>query len=195
MSRTISHIPNDPDLAYRTLSRDANLTEYTQETATGTILENTVTNTGEKIQYKLVTFTIDDPDNPKNWSKAYKWWITMVIAIMCFIVAFCSAVVTTGIDNVQEQFGVSMEVSLLQITLFVIGFGLGPMAFAPMSEVLGRRIIYVTTLAVSLIFIIPCAVAQNIETLLVCRAISGIAISAPMTLVSFPGNRSGWQRF
>lgn len=33
------------------------------------------------------------------------------------------------------------------------------------------------------IFVIPCAVAQNIETLLVCRAIDGIAFSAPMTLV------------
>lgn len=40
-----------------------------------------------------------------------------------------------------------------------------------------------STIFVALIFIIPCAVAQNIETLLVCRAIDGIAFSAPMTLV------------
>lgn len=40
-----------------------------------------------------------------------------------------------------------------------------------------------STLLVAVIFIIPCAVAKNIETLLVCRAIDGIAFSAPMTLV------------
>lgn len=40
-----------------------------------------------------------------------------------------------------------------------------------------------STLFAAVIFIIPCAVAQNIETLLVCRAIDGIAFSAPMTLV------------
>lgn len=40
-----------------------------------------------------------------------------------------------------------------------------------------------STLIVAVIFIIPCAVAKNIETLLVCRAIDGIAFSAPMTLV------------
>jgi MFS family permease len=57
------------------------------------------------------------------------------------------------------------------------------MAFAPLSEVLGRKIIYVVTLFVAIIFIIPCAVAPNIGTLLVCRAIDGIAFSAPMTLV------------
>lgn len=56
-------------------------------------------------------------------------------------------------------------------------------AFAPLSEMFGRKIIYVTTLGLAVIFIIPCAVAQNIQTLLVCRAIDGIAFSAPMTLV------------
>ena len=59
----------------------------------------------------------------------------------------------------------------------------GPMIFAPLSEVLGRRIVYATTLLVAVIFIIPCARAPNIQTLLVCRAIDGIAFSAPMTLV------------
>jgi multidrug resistance protein len=57
------------------------------------------------------------------------------------------------------------------------------MVFAPLSEILGRRIIYATTLLVAVVFIIPCAVGQNMATLLVCRAIDGIAFSAPMTLV------------
>lgn len=57
------------------------------------------------------------------------------------------------------------------------------MAFAPLSELFGRQIIYVTTLTVAVIFIVPCAVAQNIGTLLVSRFIDGIAFSAPMTLV------------
>lgn len=60
---------------------------------------------------------------------------------------------------------------------------IGPMVFAPLSEMVGRRIIYATTLFVALIFIIPCAIAQNMTTLLICRAIDGIAFSAPMTLV------------
>lgn len=35
----------------------------------------------------------------------------------------------------------------------------------------------------AVIFIIPCAVAKNFATLIVCRTIDGIAFSAPMTLV------------
>jgi multidrug resistance protein len=47
----------------------------------------------------------------------------------------------------------------------------------------GRKPVYVLTLSLAVIFTIPCAVAPNIATLLVCRLIDGIAFSAPMTLV------------
>ncbi|KAI2464874.1 MFS general substrate transporter [Annulohypoxylon bovei var. microspora] len=174
--------PNlDVNLPYRTLSNEANLEEYTTETAQGQI-PGPVEPDGEH-RYKLVTFVPNDPENPKNWSKGYKWYCTMVVAVTCFVVAFSSSVVTADIVGVADEFGVSDEVALLSITLFVVGFGIGPMIFAPLSEVYGRRIIYGTTLLVAVVFIIPGAVAKNITTLLVARAIDGIAFSAPMTLV------------
>ena len=107
----------------------------------------------------------------------------MVVAFTCFVVAFNSAVITADLEGVSETFQVSMEVALLTITVFVIGFGVGPLAFAPLSEMYGRKPVYVITILLAIIFEIPCAVAQNIGTLLVCRFIDGIAFSAPMTLV------------
>ncbi|KAK3329860.1 major facilitator superfamily domain-containing protein [Apodospora peruviana] len=133
--------------------------------------------------YKMVEFGPDDPENPKNWSKAYKWYCTMVVAITCFVVAFCSSVITADVSSVAKEFGVSYEAALVPITVFVVGFGVGPMIFAPLSEIYGRQIIYASTLFVAVIFIIPCAVSKNIGTLIVCRLIDGIAFSAPMTLV------------
>lgn len=57
------------------------------------------------------------------------------------------------------------------------------MAFSPASELVGRKPVYVSTVFLAVVFIIPCAVSKNIGTLLVCRLIDGIAFSAPMTLV------------
>ncbi|KAL7267334.1 Synaptic vesicle transporter SVOP [Rhizina undulata] len=181
--RTIS-AEDELNLPYRTLTSEANLAEYTQETANGQILKQTISRkSGLPENYKLVTFKVDDPENPKNWSKAYKWYCTMIIAMICFVTAFASSVVTADISGVMEEFNVSMEVTMLSITFFVMGFGIGPMAFAPLSEILGRQIIYITTFGMAVVFIIPCAVAPNIQTLLVCRFIDGISFSAPMTLV------------
>ncbi|OBW68652.1 MAG: WD40 repeat-like protein [Aureobasidium pullulans] len=180
-----SPIDADPlELPYRTLTENADMAEYTTETATGTITRKVTSNkTGKTEDYELVTFTPGDRENPKNWSKAYKWWCTMVVAVTCFAVAFNSAVITADMIGPQETFGISEEVALLTITVFVVGFGVGPMAFAPFSETWGRRPVYASTLLIALIFIIPCAVAKNIGTLIVCRLIDGIAFSAPMVLV------------
>ena len=57
------------------------------------------------------------------------------------------------------------------------------MAFAPFSEIWGRRPIYGVTLFFAVVFTIPGAVAQNIGTLLVTRFIAGVSFSAPMSLV------------
>lgn len=54
----------------------------------------------------------------------------MIIAFVCFVVAFASSVITADIIGPAEDLGMSQEVSLLAITLFVVGFGIGPMAFA-----------------------------------------------------------------
>ncbi|KAK9447517.1 major facilitator superfamily domain-containing protein [Limtongia smithiae] len=153
----------------------ADLTEYISAHAGGYIADAS--------GHKLVTFTEGDPGNPKNWSKAYKWYSTMLVAVLCFAVAFGSAVVTGDLGGVATTFNVSEETTILTVTLFVIGFGVGPMFFAPASEIWGRQVVYISTLGLAVVFIIPCAVAQNIGTLLVCRLIDGIAFSAPMTLV------------
>ncbi|KAB8073283.1 major facilitator superfamily domain-containing protein [Aspergillus leporis] len=186
-TRTLSGSGQDLDyldLPVRQVTADAAMEEYTTETAAGQIIKPVrSTISGQMEDWKLVTFKVDDPENPKNWSKAYKWYCTMVVAFTCFVVAFASSVITADIEGPAEEFGVSREVSLVVVTVFVIGFGVGPMAFAPMSEMFGRRPVYAITLFIAVIFIIPCAVSKNIGTLIVCRAIDGIAFSAPMTLV------------
>lgn len=119
--------PNDYlDLPVREVNDNADLREYTTETRTGEIIKPVKSNATGKIEdWKMVTFTIDDPENPKNWSKAFKWYCTMVVAFTCFVVAFCSSVITADVEGPIEEFGIGREVSLLVITVFVIGFGLG----------------------------------------------------------------------
>lgn len=174
------------NLPYRSATAEPTIQTCTTETLSGNIRCEMQSNRTDRTErYEVVTFTVDDPENPKNWGKPFKWWCTMVVAFTCFTVALNSAVITANIRGPAEEFGVSEEVSLLAVSMFVVGFGIGPMAFAPMSEILGRRIVYATTLFVAVIFIIPCAVATNVVTLVVCRLIDGIAFSAPMTLGAY----------
>lgn len=59
-----------------------------------------------------------------------------------------------------------------------MGLGVGPMFLGPLSEFYGRRPIYIVSFACYILFLIPCAAAQNITTLLVGRFLDGVAGSA-----------------
>ena len=67
------------DLPYDLLSEDADLGEYTEETAEGIKPKRTVSRVSGKVEdHELVTFKINDPENPKNWSKAYSMFFVIL---------------------------------------------------------------------------------------------------------------------
>jgi MFS transporter, DHA1 family, multidrug resistance protein len=62
------------------------------------------------------------------------------------------------------------------------GFAVGPMLFGPLSELYGRKRPLFTGYALFVIFQIPVGVAQNVETILICRFLGGVASSGPLSI-------------
>ena len=56
------------------------------------------------------------------------------------------------------------------------------MVFAPLSELYGRKIMYVGTLLIGVVFVIPGAVAKNIGTLLSGRFLCGLFASSSLVI-------------
>lgn len=65
--------------------------------------------------------------------------------------------------------------ALVGLTLFVLGYALGPMIWAPLSEVpfFGRNPIYISTLAAFIVLNVPVALAPNYSTLMAFRFLTG----------------------
>jgi multidrug resistance protein len=78
----------------------------------------------------------------------------------------------------MAEFDCSRIVATLGLSLFVMGLGLGPMFLGPLSEFFGRRPIYIASFTMFLIWVIPSAVARNIQTMLIARFFDGLAGSA-----------------
>jgi MFS family permease len=64
--------------------------------------------------------------------------------------------------GIAREFNVSKEVTILGVSLFVVGLGLGPLLVGPLSELHGRNIIYQVSYALFFIFSWPIAFAPNI---------------------------------
>jgi multidrug resistance protein len=134
--------------------------------------------TGEDKKYEVGWDGDDDPANPRNMSKARKWLITFAMALCSMCVTCTSSLYTMTYSQIDEEFGSSRIVATLGLSLFVFGLGLSPMVLGPLSEFYGRRMIYIGAFVFFTIWLVPCAVAPNIQTMLIARFFDGLSGSA-----------------
>lgn len=97
------------------------------------IINHPYNGTGTENDPFLVTWIDNDPVNPMNYSTAMKWAITMLVAIATLAVAFVSSAYSGGIAEILEEFRVAQIIGTLGISLFVLGFAIGPLLWAPLS--------------------------------------------------------------
>ena len=77
----------------------------------------------------------DDPYRPINWPFRKKVITTVLYGFTTCWVTFASAIYSAGVRQISEDFHVTDAVSTTGISMVVFGFGLGPLLWAPLSEV------------------------------------------------------------
>ncbi|KAL6245845.1 hypothetical protein RBB50_006998 [Rhinocladiella similis] len=120
-------------------------------------------------------YTTDDPANPQNWNSWKKAWAGFIIFMYTFAVYMASAIYTSAEGMVMEKFGVGQSKASLGLSMYVLGYGIGPMLFSPLSElpIIGRNIPYIISFGLFVILCVPTALANSYATLLVLRFLTG----------------------
>ncbi|KAH8915032.1 MFS general substrate transporter [Atractiella rhizophila] len=132
----------------------------------------------------LVTFDgADDPANPKNWTTARKWTVTMMLGCTTLGATFSASCIAAGVTGVMKEFDIGREVAILIVSFFVFGFILGPILWGPMSETYGRRPAVLLPYIFFIAFTAGTAAAKDLQTVLITRFFAGVAASAPVTNV------------
>ncbi|KAK3615318.1 hypothetical protein LTR56_026660 [Elasticomyces elasticus] len=139
-----------------------------------------VFNQAEQDPY-VVDYIENDARNPMLYGPVKKWSLTMLVAFATLAVAFVSSAYSGGAEEIITEFGISEEVYTLGISLFVLGFAVGPLLWAPLSELFGRQILFTTTYAGLTAFNAGAAGSQNPWTLLILRFFAGAIGSSPLT--------------
>ena len=106
-------------------------------------------------------------------STSRKWVLTFLICSTTVCYTCTSSLYTATYDQITFEFNCSRIVATLGLSLFIGGLGIGPMILAPLSEFYGRKPVYNFSFLLFIIWLVPCAVAQNIETMLIARFFSG----------------------
>lgn len=78
----------------------------------------------------------NDAQNPRNWSFGKKIFVTFQICLLTTAVYMGSAIYTAGVVDIERNFNVSTTSALVGLTIFVLGYALGPMVWvSPLSAV------------------------------------------------------------
>ncbi|KAF5364598.1 hypothetical protein D9758_005617 [Tetrapyrgos nigripes] len=122
---------------------------------------------------KKYQVTLDESEHPQNCSTWRKWAAVFVISSCALCVACTSSAASFTENGVAKEFNVSHEVTILAISLFVQGMGLGPLLAGPLSEVYGRNLVYQVSFVLVFALSFAVAFAPNIEIYLIFRFICG----------------------
>lgn len=123
----------------------------------------------------------NDPRNPMDFPTWYKWMIALSMAASVLAVSLCSSAFSAGFQSLLREFGTSLPVVTLTLSLFVLGFAIGPLAWAPMSELYGRQILFASTFGLFTIFNAGVCGSQNMWTVIILRFFAGSFGSSPLT--------------
>lgn len=125
----------------------------------------------------------DDSANPRNWSSKVKLLNTGLIIVLTFLTPLASSMFAPGVPDVLRDFHTSSEtIAEFVVSVYILGFAVGPLVISPMSEIFGRWPVYVVCNVMFFIFTIACAVANSMAQLIVFRFFAGCFGVSPVTL-------------
>ncbi|SCZ90779.1 BZ3500_MvSof-1268-A1-R1_Chr1-3g02242 [Microbotryum saponariae] len=151
-----------------------------------------------------------DPGNPYNWGTGRKWLTTWICCVYTLVVAFCGAAFSMGTESMMRDLNCSLELAVVALSTFPLGFGLAPLVLAPFSDLWTMQVLprmlfdvapklwlftvlrfpnnstdpmYAISAIVYTLFFLPITLGRNIATVIIARFIGGLAASTGSTLV------------
>lgn len=145
--------------------------------------KNSVPQPEEKDPFLVEYSGEDDPEHPLNWSVGKRALTVAEVFVLSCVTYMGSSIYTPGQEQIQQEFHVGHVVGTLNLSMYVLGYGLGPIIFSPLSEfaTIGRQQIYIWTLFGYTMLQVGCALVNNIAGLVILRFITGILCSPSLS--------------
>ncbi|KAJ5728192.1 hypothetical protein N7493_004522 [Penicillium malachiteum] len=132
----------------------------------------------------IVSFGPNDPDNPVNWKNSRKLLVLAAGVMQVMNSTIASSICSNAIPQIAAEFNITnQEALVLPISIFLIGYIVGPLLWGPSSEYFGRRRPLLIAYCGFMIFMLACAVADSYASLLVFRLLNGMMASSPIATV------------
>ncbi|KAJ4138419.1 hypothetical protein NW768_002250 [Fusarium equiseti] len=125
----------------------------------------------------------DGEQHPRNWKSGTK---TYTAALICWLEMYMTAISSSGAatgDAAREEYGLSRTMAYFAfLTMYLVGQTIGGIFCSPISEVFGRRTIYIIAATLFCISSVIVAAIPSVIAVYFGRFFQGVAAAIPATV-------------
>ncbi|KAK9311076.1 major facilitator superfamily domain-containing protein [Lipomyces starkeyi] len=136
------------------------------------------------VDSNLVTWDgSDDPTNPMNFKFGTKISALAIVSTLNFLVPLGSSMFAPGVPSMMAEFGnANSTLASFVVSIYVLGFAIGPLVVGPLSEMYGRLIVFKVSMSLFTAFTIGAGECNNFISLIVLRLLAGLIGSTSLAI-------------
>ncbi|KAI1503157.1 major facilitator superfamily domain-containing protein [Biscogniauxia marginata] len=140
----------------------------------------------ETLDHSIDIEDIEEPTvnyDPKSWPLGRKWLILALVSWLCLVSPLASSMFAPATSLMNDEFDNDSDtLTTFTVSFFILGYVVGSLIAAPLSEQYGRKVILDISTAIFTIWQLACALAPNITSLLIFRVFAGLGGSPCLSI-------------
>ncbi|KAF9062174.1 vacuolar DHA amino acid exporter [Rhodocollybia butyracea] len=121
-------------------------------------------------------------DDPRKWSNFRKNFVLFQISFGTMIAGLAATIQTPAVGQMEAELPATAAQISLSLSLFVLLQGGVPLFWSAISEVKGRRFVYIVSMAIYIVGSTVVATSKNIQILIGFRCLQAAGSSAVMSI-------------
>ncbi|KAI1384940.1 MFS general substrate transporter [Hypoxylon trugodes] len=130
--------------------------------------------TGAIDSYLVTWDSPEDPANPFNWPQWMKWAVTLLTSLGGMVTLMSSTMMAPALPAISQDLHTDDARTQLTLSIFVLSFAFGPMALAPMTEVFGRKPVWLSSCCFYILWNTVSGFSQTNEVMIASRFFAGL---------------------
>lgn len=99
-----------------------------------------------------------------------------------FMFTYITTTIVPSFPKIQQLFNISYSQVNLAVSIPSIGLALGPLFWSPLSDIYGRRVVFIAGTTIAFVATIGTGVTKNSGAYLAVRAFQGFGVSPAGTV-------------
>lgn len=137
---------------------------------------------GDIKNYEVGIMLPDDPELAVNMPESKKYILLAILSYTIMIAAWGSAIGSPATNVLMRIYHIGLPVSTLTVSLYVVGFAVGPIIWGPLGGIYGRKLPILVASFGMMLFFFAAGASKDFQTLVLCRFFQGFFGAGSLTL-------------